>query len=93
MDPYYYRRYYSPYYNYQQNIVDSQIANVDQNITNYGSMTDVIQNSDIYQSMAVAPVAENIGICTEPPVVPAPEEDLPVITEFEPRGNLSWDLE
>lgn len=47
----YYRRYYSPYYNYMQNIVNSQIANSDQNIVNYGDMTDVIQDSDIYQSM------------------------------------------
>ena len=34
-----------------QNIVNSQIANSDQNIVNYGDMTDVIQDSDIYQSM------------------------------------------
>jgi hypothetical protein len=68
IDPYYYGRYYNPFYNYQQNIVDSQIANVDQNIDNYGTMTDVIQNSDIYQSMTPAPV----GICTEPPAVEEP---------------------
>jgi hypothetical protein len=47
----YYRRYYTPYYNYMQNIVNSQIANSDQDIVNYGDMTDVIQDSDIYQSM------------------------------------------
>jgi len=52
MNPYYYRRYYNPYYNYQQNIVDSQIANVDQSINNFGDMSDVIQDSDIYQLRA-----------------------------------------
>lgn len=52
LDPYYYRRYYNPYYNYVQNVVDSQIADVNQDIVNYGDMTDVIQDSDVYQSMA-----------------------------------------
>lgn len=47
-----------------QNIVDSQIADVDQSIVNNGDMTDVIQDSDIYQSMT--PVSENVGICTAP---------------------------
>lgn len=55
LDPYYYRRYYTPYYNYQQNIVDSQLSNVDQSIVNYGDMIDVIQDSDVYQSMAAIP--------------------------------------
>lgn len=71
LDPYYYRRYYNPYYNYQRNIIDSQIADVNQSITNFGDMTDVIQNSDVYQSMTPAP--ENVGICTvspeEPPTI------------------------
>lgn len=66
LDPYYYRRYYSPYYNYQQNIIDSQLANVDQSIINYGDMTDVIQDSDIYQAMTPEPV----GLCTAPAVEP-----------------------
>ena len=48
LDPYYYRRYYNPYYN----VIDSNIANVDQDITNFGDMTDVTQNSVIYQSLA-----------------------------------------
>lgn len=48
LDPYYYRRYYYPPF---YNIVDSNIANVDQNITNFGDMTDVIQDSVIYQSL------------------------------------------
>lgn len=76
LDPYYYRRYYSPYYNYQQNIIDSQLANVDQSIINYGDMTDVIQNSDIYQSMTPAP--ENVGLCTSPTVEP-PLDPPPII--------------
>ena len=54
-NPYYYPRYYNPYYNYQQNIIDSQIAEVDQSIINYGDMTDVIQNADVYQSMSPEP--------------------------------------
>lgn len=70
LDPYYYRRYYNPYYNYQQNIIDSQLANVDQSIINYGDMTDVIQDSDIYQSMTPAP--ESVGICTAPPTEESP---------------------
>ena len=71
LDPYYYRRYYNPFYNYQQNIIDSQIADVDQSIVNYGDMTDVIQDSYIYQSMTPAPIAENIGVCTALPSQPA----------------------
>ena len=68
VNPYYYGRYYNPYYNYQQNIVDSQIANVDQNMVNFGDMTNVNQDSNVYQSMAPAP--ENVGVCTEtPPVI------------------------
>jgi hypothetical protein len=66
LNPYYYGRYYSPYYNYMQNIIDSQIASVDQNITNFGDMTDVIQDADVYQSMTPEPVPENVGICTTP---------------------------
>lgn len=62
LDPYYYRRYYNPYYNYVQNVVDSQIADVNQDIVNYGDMTDVIQDADVYQSM------------TAPPEKPEPEQ-------------------
>ena len=71
LTPYHYRRYYNPYYNYQRNIIDSQIADVDQSINNFGDMIDVIQNSDINQLMTPAP--ENVGICTvspeEPPTI------------------------
>lgn len=63
MNPYYYGRYYNPFYNYQQNIIDSQIADVNQSIVNNGDMTDVIQDSNIYQSMEPAP---------EPPVPEPP---------------------
>jgi hypothetical protein len=66
LDPYYYRRYYwNPYYNYQQNIIDSQVATVDQNMVNFGDMTDVTQDANIYQLRTPAP--ENVGVCTEPP--------------------------
>jgi hypothetical protein len=61
LDPYYYRRYYNPYYN----VIDSQIANVDQSIINYGDMNDAIQDANIYQLRASAP--ESVGVCTETP--------------------------
>jgi hypothetical protein len=67
LDPYYYRRYYSPYYNYQQNIIDSQVATVDQNMVNFGDMTNVTQDANIYQLRTPAP--ENVGVCTEPPLL------------------------
>ena len=72
LDPYYYRRYYNPYYNYQQNIIDSQIADVNQSITNFGDMTDVIQNSDVYQSMTPAqePEIVNVSPVSEPVIQP-----------------------
>lgn len=70
IDPYYYRRYYYPYYN----VIDSQIADVNQSIINYGDMTDVIQDSDIYQSMSPPPES-NVGVCTEPPALPPEDED------------------
>jgi hypothetical protein len=62
LDPYYYRRYYSPYYN----IIDSQIATIDQNMVNFGDMTNVTQDANIYQLRAPAP---------EPVVEPAPEPE------------------
>tara|TARA_B110000503_G_C6991389_1_gene347501 strand:+ start:432 stop:710 length:279 start_codon:yes stop_codon:yes gene_type:complete len=76
IDPYSYRRYYSPYYNYQQNIIDSQYANVDQSIVNYGDMSDVIQDSNVYQSMEPAP--EPDVPLPEEPVIP-PVEIVPVV--------------
>lgn len=74
MNPYYYGRYYNPFYNYQQNIIDSQLANVNQRIINYGDMNDVIQDSDIYQSMEPVPEPP----VPEPPVPePVPEPPIP----------------
>ena len=73
IDPYHYGRYYNPYYNYQQNIIDSQVSDVDQSIVNYGDMTDVIQDANVYQSMTPAPESEGVGICTEPPTESAIE--------------------
>ena len=72
LTPYHYRRYYNPYYNYQQNIIDSQIADVNQSITNFGDMTDVIQNSDVYQSMTPAqePEIVNVSPVSEPVIQP-----------------------
>ena len=44
IDPYYYRKYYYPY-----NIINSQIASIDQNMINFGDMTNVTQDATIYQ--------------------------------------------
>ena len=77
LDPYYYRRYYSPYYNYQQNIIDSQVATVDQNMVNFGDMTNVTQDANIYQLRSS--VLENVGICPEPDVVEPEPEPEPVV--------------
>jgi hypothetical protein len=77
ISPYHYGRYYNPYYA----IYDSQIANVNQRLVNYGTMTDVIQNSDIYQLRT--PPAENVGVCTEPPAEPQ-EEVVPTEVPTEP---------
>jgi hypothetical protein len=64
LDPYYYRRYYSPY-----NIIDSQIATIDQNMVNFGDMTNVTQDANIYQLRTPAPEPESVGICTVSPEV------------------------
>jgi hypothetical protein len=65
IDPYYYRRYYSPYYN----IIDSQVATVDQNMVNFGDMTNVTQDANIYQIRTPAPEPESVGVCTVSPEV------------------------
>jgi hypothetical protein len=65
LDPYYYGRYY--------NIIGSQIAYANQRLINYGTMSDVIQNSNIYQLRTPAP--ESVGVCT------APSEPIPVEAE------------
>lgn len=72
INPYHYRRYYNPYYS----IFDSQYSNIDQSINNFGNMTDVYQDADVYQLRTPAPIAE------EP--VPEPEtitEEHETITE------------
>jgi hypothetical protein len=66
VSPDYYRKYYNPYYQYMQNIISSQIASVDQRMVNYGSMTNVSQDSSINQLRSPAP---------EPPLVEEEEEE------------------
>jgi hypothetical protein len=56
-----------------QNIVDSQVSDIDQSINNFGDMSDVIQDANVYQSMA--PASESVGICTEP--IPITQPILP----------------
>jgi hypothetical protein len=57
LDPhYYYRKYYNPFYS----VIGSQIATSDQSIINYGKMTDVIQDSKIFQSRSSKPSAPEI---------------------------------
>jgi len=51
INPYFYRRYYYPYYNF----FDSQYSNIDQGIVNYGDMTDVYQDANVYQSRTPEP--------------------------------------
>jgi hypothetical protein len=75
INPYHYGRYYNPFYNYQRNIIDSQIASVDQNITNFGDMRDVRQDANIYQLRTPAPEPEP----DVPPVEPPVEEPSPLI--------------
>jgi hypothetical protein len=72
----YYRRYYSinpyhygRYYNYQQNVIDSQIANVNQSINNFGDTFDANQNSNIYQLMTPEP---DVPLKEEPTIPPEP---------------------
>ena len=51
-DPYYrYYKYYQPYQPYRNYIYDSQLSNLNQNITNFGYMQDVYQNALINQLM------------------------------------------
>lgn len=78
LDPYHYARYYNPYYNYSTNVIDSQIANVNQSINNFGNMMDVNQNSNIYQLRAPEPTPASIE---EPVTLPVEEPILPLIEE------------
>jgi hypothetical protein len=91
IDPYYYRRYYNPYYNYQQNIIDSQVADVNQSINNFGDMTDVNQNSNVYQLMTPQPeiplvekTSEEVIVCevmAEKPMVEPPMIEPSMVEE------------
>jgi hypothetical protein len=73
LDPYYYRRYYSPY-----NIIDSQVATIDQNMVNFGDMTNVTQDANIYQLRTPAPEPESGGVLPEPVPELEPVVQLPV---------------
>jgi hypothetical protein len=64
IDPYYYGRYYSPY-----NIFNSQIASINQRLVNFGGMTNVTQDANIYQLRSPGPIVENVGVCTETPLL------------------------
>jgi hypothetical protein len=68
LDPYYYGRYYSPY-----NIFNSQIASINQRLVNFGGMTNVTQDANIYQLRTPAPEPENVDVSVEPPVEPLVE--------------------
>jgi hypothetical protein len=70
INPYYYGRYYNPYYNYSTNVVNSQISDVNQSINNFGDMTDVNQNSNVYQLMTPDPVTPPVEPISEPPILP-----------------------
>jgi hypothetical protein len=68
IDPYYYGRYYSPY-----NIFNSQIASINQRLVNFGGMTNVTQDANIYQLRTPAPEPESVD------VLPEPEDVEPVV--------------
>lgn len=78
LDPYYYGRYYNPYYGYSTNVIDSQVANVNQSINNFGDMIDVNQNSNIYQLRTPEPTPMPIE---EPVTLPVEELIVPLIEE------------
>jgi hypothetical protein len=64
-----------------QNIVDSQISDVDQSIVNYGDMIDVIQDANVYQSMTPTPAsvpAETQDVSALPPPPPPHEHTNPI---------------
>jgi hypothetical protein len=65
IDPYSYRRYYNPY-----NIYNSQISDVNQSITNFGDMTNVNQDSNVYQLMSPEPEVPPVEEVSEPPILP-----------------------
>jgi hypothetical protein len=77
INPYYYGRYYNPFYNYQRNIIDSQIASIDQNITNFGDMRDVRQDANTYQLRSAVP--EDPEKPTPTPETESPEEPSSIV--------------
>ena len=87
LTPYHYRRYYNPYYNYQQNIIDSQIADINQSINNFGDMTDVIQNANNYQLRTSAPeiIPNTVTEAHEETIV---SKELPEINPPELHTNM-----
>jgi hypothetical protein len=64
INPYHYGRYYSPY-----NIFNSQIASINQRLINFGGMTNVTQDANIYQLRTPAPEPESVNVSAEPPTV------------------------
>ena len=75
INPYSYGRYYSPY-----NMYNSQFANVNQSINNFGEMNDVIQNSDVYQLMA-----PHSSVSPEPEIISESES----VVSVAPQINIS----
>jgi hypothetical protein len=69
INPYHYGRYYSPY-----NIFNSQIASINQRLVNFGGMTNVTQDANIYQLRTPAPEPESVEVSTEPTEPTAPIE-------------------
>ena len=71
INPYSYGRYYNTY---STDVINSQISDVNQSINNFGDMTDVNQDSNVYQLMSpeldVPPIEEPIEEACEPPVIP-----------------------
>jgi hypothetical protein len=61
INPYHYGRYYSPY-----NIFNSQIASINQRLVNFGGMTNVTQDANIYQLRTPAPEPESVDVSIEP---------------------------
>jgi hypothetical protein len=65
INPYHYGRYYGPY-----NIFNSQIASINQRLVNFGDMTNVTQDANIYQLRAPAPETESADVSVEPSETP-----------------------
>jgi len=77
IDPYHYGRYYSPY-----NIFNSQIASINQRLVNFGDMTNVTQDANIYQlrTPPIEKIEENIDSYQE-------LEDLDIELQEESKDN------